>query len=107
VSKGAKIAIGCAVVLFVVGGVVAVMLGVGAYWIKGKAETGLSQLKQTTDDLEKYQKEANANPFTRPADGAFAEDRLLKFLEVRKEVYAVYQLHRTDFERKNPPGSAT
>jgi len=103
VGKGAKIAIGCAVVVFVVGGVVAVFLGVGAYWLKGKAETGLGELKRTADDLERYQKEANANAFTRPADGAFAEDRLLEFLEVRKQVYAVYQLHRADFEGKKAP----
>jgi len=104
VGKGAKIAIGCAVVLLVVGGIVVVGLGVGAYWLKGKAETGIGELKQTADDLEKYRKQANASPFTRPADGAFSEDRLLKFLEVRKEVYDVYQRHRADFEGKKEPG---
>ena len=97
-STGAKIAIGCVVVLLVVGAIAVVGLGVGAWWIKGKAESVTGKITQTASDLEKYQKQANANPFTRPADGAFTEDRLLKFLEVRKQVYAIYQLHQNDFD---------
>lgn len=101
-GTGAKIAIGCAVVVCVVGAIAVVGLGVGAYWLKGKAEN----VTQTATEIEKYQKQANANPFTQPLDGAFTEDRLLKFLEVRKQVYDVYQRHRSDFEGKKEPDLA-
>ena len=99
-GTGAKVAIGCVVVVLVVGAIAVVGLGVGAWWLKGKAESVTGQIAQTASDLERYQKQANASPFTLPADGAFTEDRLLKFLEVRKQVYDVYQRHRNDFEGK-------
>jgi hypothetical protein len=103
VGTGAKVAIGCVVVVLVVGAIAVVGLGFGAWWLKGKAESVTGQIAHTASELERYQKEANANPFTRPADGAFAEDRLLKFLEVRRQVYDVYQRHRSDFEGKKQP----
>jgi hypothetical protein len=37
-------------------------------------------------------------PFDRPADGVIVEGRLLKFLEVRKRVFSVYEKHRPQFE---------
>jgi hypothetical protein len=98
VGKGAKIAIGCFVVLLAGAVVLTVGLGFGAYWLKGKAEQVTGNIAKTAEDLSRYEKAANSNPFTRPPDGAFAEDRLLKFLEVRKSVYAIYQEHRADFE---------
>jgi len=98
VGKGAKIAIGCFVVLLVGAVILTVAMGFGAYWLKGKAEQVTGSIAQTANDLEKYTKQANANPFTRPADGAFSEDRLLKFLDVRKAVYRIYEAHRAEFE---------
>jgi hypothetical protein len=98
VGKGAKIAIGCFVVLLGGAVILTVAMGFGAYWLKGKAEQVTGNIAQTANELAKYSKEANANSFTRPADGAFTEDRLLKFLDVRKAVYAVYESHRADFE---------
>jgi hypothetical protein len=98
VGKGAKIAIGCAAVVVLVGIVALVFLGVGAYWLKGKAEQVTGDLAQTATDIDKYQREANAHPFSRPVDGAFTEDRLLKFLDVRKEVYGAYMRHQDVFK---------
>lgn len=93
-GTGGKIAIGCVVVVVVVGIVAVVALGGLAFWAKGKAE----QITGEQRRIEELQRRANANPFTRPADGTITEDRLQKFLEVRRRVYAVYERHRTELD---------
>jgi hypothetical protein len=94
VNTGAKIAIGCGVAALLAGGAVVVgVVGLG-FWAKGKVEQ-IAGDQQRIDDL---QKKADANPFTRPADGVLREDRLLKFLEVRKGVFAVYEKHQAELE---------
>ncbi len=93
-SKVAKIAIGCFIVLLL--GAFAAMVGFGGllWWGKGK----LQQVTRTEENIQALQKKANEAPFTRPADGVIAEDRLLKFIDVRKRVFAVYEKHRATFE---------
>jgi hypothetical protein len=98
VSTGAKIAIGCVVALLAAGIVVVVVLGAGAWWAKGKIEEVGGNISARTTEIANYEKKANANPFTRPADGVVEEARLLKFLEVRRQVFAVYEQHKADFE---------
>jgi hypothetical protein len=97
-TKGAKVALGClGAGCLVTAGVAAVLvfgIGAGAHWLKGKTESFVNQ-EQRIEDLHK---KANAMPFHRPPDGVIAEDRLLKFLEVRKRVYSVYERHRSEFE---------
>ena len=97
-TKGTNIALGClGAGCLVVAGVAAVLvfgMGAGAYWLKGKAQTFLGEEQK----IEALKKEANKVPFTRPADGAVKEDRLLKFLDVRKRVFYVYEKHRAEFE---------
>ncbi len=79
-SGAAKIAIGCGVVV-VMGGVVLVGAVVGgAYWVKGKASTFVA----SAEKVEKLREEAEANPFTPPADGILQESRLDAYLTVRK-----------------------
>ena len=97
-STGAKIAIGCVVAVLAVGVVVVVMLGAGAYWAKGKIEEVGGNISARTTEIADYEKKANANPFTRPEDGVLQEARLLKFLDVRRQVFAVYEQHKADFE---------
>ncbi len=97
-STGAKIAIGCVVALLAAGIVVVVVLGAGAYWAKGKIEEVGGNISARTTEIAEYAKKANANPFTRPADGVVEEARLLKFLEVRRQVFTVYEQHKADFE---------
>jgi len=96
VGTGAKIAIGCAVAVAVVGIIVMAVIVGGAYWVKGKAEQVAGEQKQ----IDEFQRKADANPFTRPADGRIREAQLLKFLEVRKAVFAVYQKHEKDLEAR-------
>jgi hypothetical protein len=90
VTTGAKIAIGCGVALIL--GIIIVAVGIGgaAYWAKGKVE-GITGDQNRIDELHK---KANAAPFDRPEDGVIREDRFLKFLDVRKRVFGVYEKHR-------------
>ena len=93
-GTGVKIAIGCVVVAVVLGIVAIVALGGLAFWAKGKAE----QFTGEQSRIEELQRKANANHFTPPADGTIREDRLQKFLEVRRRVYAVYEQHKTELD---------
>jgi hypothetical protein len=101
-GTGAKVAIGCGVAAVLGMIAVVVTLGVGAFWLKGKAEEvaggSLDAIAARAQELDRWEKKANANPYTPPPDGVVAEDRLLKFLDVRKDVYAVYEEHKTEIE---------
>jgi hypothetical protein len=97
-STGAKVAIGCGLAVVAVGGVLVVGLGAGAYWLKGKVEKSGADFTAVTSEIEKHRRQANANRFTAPADGAIEEARLVKFLDVRKQVYEVYEKHRPELE---------
>jgi hypothetical protein len=98
VSTGAKIAIGCVVAVLGAGVVAVVMLAAGAYWAKGKIQEVGGNISARANELAEYEKKANANSFTVPADGVIEEARLVKFLDVRKQVYAVYEQHKAEFE---------
>ena len=96
-TTGVKIAIGCGVALIL--GIMVVAAGVfgGAYWLKGKAE----EFTGNESKIEELQKKANENAFERPADGVVREDRFVKFLDVRKRVYALYEKNRPALEAMN------
>ena len=89
-----KIAIGCGIAVLVAGLVAVVALGGLAYWAKGKAEEFTSEQSR----IEELHRKANANTFTAPADGTITEDRLLKFLDVRKRVFGVYEKHKDELD---------
>ncbi len=97
-STGAKIAIGCAVVVVLGGIVFVVALGGAAWWLKGKTEEIAGNIVEKSGEIEAYQKQANAHPFTEPADGVLSEPRFLKFMEARKAIYDVYVKHEAYFE---------
>jgi hypothetical protein len=93
-GKGAKIAIGCGCLLLLSAAAVVGVLGWGAWWAKGKlsgAAAGLEKMNAVTAEIERYEKQANAQPYTRPADGVIPEPRLVSFLATRKRVYSVYE----------------
>ena len=99
-GKGAKIALGCGCVVLLAGAVVVGIFGWGAYRLKSKANEltgGLDKLAAKTREMEAYQKKADANPYTPPADGVISETRFLKFLDARKRVFAVYQVYEPQF----------
>lgn len=97
-GKVAKIAIGCLIAMFLAG--VAVVVGIGglAWWGKNKIQELAGPAAEVVERIAELEKKANQNPFTRPADGVVAEDRLLKFIEVRKRVFGVYEKHWSFFE---------
>ena len=93
-TTGVKIAIGCGVAMILGIMVVAVAVFSGAYWLKGKME----EFTGNENRIEELQKKANATAFDRPADGVIREDRLVKFLDIRKRVFGVYEKHRAALE---------
>ena len=110
-SRGVKIALGCgtALVLSVVV-VVTAVLGV-AWWGIGKAQKAAEQFEADQKGVDEALQKANANPFTAPSDGVIQEDRLLRFLAVRKALHdEVYLKHKDMIEsqahKKDPDLSA-
>jgi len=94
VGTAGKIAIGCGIAVLIAGIVGVAALGGLAWWAKGKAQEFTSE--QTR--IEELHRKANANRFTAPADGVVREDRLQKFLDVRRRVYAVYEKHKDELD---------
>src|SRR5262245_10990108 len=91
----AKVAIGCGVALVLAGIAAAVLVVGGAYWVKGKVQQVAGQ-EERIQSLKK--KAAEAAPFTRPADGVIQEPRLLKFIEIRRRMFTLYEQHRPELE---------
>jgi len=93
-GTGAKIAIGCGCFLLLGAAAVVGVVGMGAWWAKEKiteATGGLETIAAKTAEIDRWEKKANAHPYTAPADGVIPEERFLKFLDTRKRVYAVYE----------------
>jgi hypothetical protein len=105
-STGAKVAIGCGCLVMLGGAAVLGVVGAGAWWAKGKMEevgVGIGEMTAQAEESERYEKQANASPYSPKPDGVIAEDRLLKFIEVRRQVHAVYQTYESqlkDIEKK-------
>jgi hypothetical protein len=110
-SRGVKIALGCgtAAVLAVV--VVATAVLGAAWWGIGKAQKVAEQFEADQKGTEAALQKANANPFTAPSDGVIQEERLLRFLAVRKALHdEVYLRHKDMIDaqarKKDPDLSA-
>ena len=100
-GKGAKIALGCGCLVLLACAAAVALLGWGAWWGAGKlgeAKAGVLKMTAQSEEIEKYQKQADANPYSAPADGVIAEARLLKFIDVRKQVYGVYERYETQLK---------
>ena len=94
-SKGAKIALGCGLAAVLAAGAAVVVVGGLAWWGIGKAKQATEGFVADQEGVEKDLEKANANPFTPPPDGVVQEDRLVKFLAVRKRVHdEVYLKHK-------------
>jgi hypothetical protein len=100
-STGAKIAIGCGCLVLLAGAAVLGVVGAGAWWAKGKLEEvggGIEAMTAQAEETERYEKQANANPYTPQPNGVIAEDRFLKFMDVRREVHSVYLGYETQLK---------
>lgn len=97
-GTGAKVAVGCLVAALLGG--IAVVAGIGglAWWSKNKLQELAGPAAAGVERIAELERKANQNPFARPADGVISEDRLLKFIEVRRRVFAVYEKNRAFFQ---------
>jgi hypothetical protein len=106
-GTGAKIAIGCGCLVLLGAAAVLGVVGAGAWWAKGKIEdasAGLDKMTAQAEEIERFEKQANADAYTPAADGVIPEDRFLKFMDTRKQVYAVYGRYETqlrDLQKKS------
>lgn len=100
-GTGAKIAMGCGCAALLATAAAVGVVGMGAWWAKGKiqdAKAGVDKMTGQSEEIERYQQQANANSYTPAADGVVGEPRLLKFIDVRKQVYAVYERYETQLK---------
>jgi hypothetical protein len=100
VTTGAKIAIGCVGAVLLAGIATLVALGGAVWWAKGKVENVARQVTGDEKRIEQLHEKANGNAFVRPADGALSEPRLLKFIDVRRRIFSVYEKHKDEFEAR-------
>lgn len=109
-GAGAKIAIGCGCLVLLGTATVLGVVGVGAWWARDKlteAAGGLERVSAKAEEIERWEKKANAHPYTAPADGVIPEARFLLFLETRKRVHALYGRYQADLkelQRKSEQG---
>jgi hypothetical protein len=97
-KTGAKIAIGCVVAVVVVGGAAVIgVVGLG-YWAKQKVTAFGEKAAGDQKQVNTYLEQARAHPFTQPTDGVITEAELVRFLDVRKRVFAVYQKYGQQLE---------
>jgi len=105
-GTGSKIALGCGCLVLLAGAATIGVLGMGAWWAKRKiteATGGLERMTARTDEIDRFERKANANAYTPAADRVIPEDRFLKFLETRKRIYSVYERYEAelrDLQRK-------
>jgi hypothetical protein len=105
-GTGSKIALGCGCLVLLAAAAVVGVVGMGAFWAKNKiteATGGLERMTAKTDEIDRWERKANANAYTPPSDRVIPEDRFLKFLETRKRIYSVYERYEADLreiERK-------
>jgi hypothetical protein len=98
-TRGTKIALGCVFAALLAAGVVVVAVFGVAWWGIGKAKEVTQQFETDQKGVEQDLAKANANAFTQPADGVVQEDRLVRFLAVRKQIHDnVYLKHKDMIE---------
>jgi len=106
-TKGAKIALGCGCLVLLAGAAIVVVFGVGAFWAKAKLHQvagNLDKISEKGRQIEVLERKANANPYSAPADGVIPEARFVKFLDTRKQVYAVYERFKPDLDALQAAG---
>ncbi|HSD65114.1 MAG TPA: hypothetical protein VLF95_00350 [Vicinamibacteria bacterium] len=98
-GTGSKIALGCGCLVLLAGAATIGVVGMGAFWAKRKiteATGGLERMTARTDEIDRWERKANANAYTPPADRVIPEERFLKFLETRKRIHSVYERYEAE-----------
>jgi hypothetical protein len=100
-GAGKKILAGCGCLALVAVVALAAGLGLGSFWLKERLDRLVGRvhaLPTAFSAIDAWEKKANAHPWHRRPDGVIPEDRLLKFLEVRRRVDAVYERYAAEIE---------
>lgn len=112
-STGMKVAIGCAAAVVGLGVVLAIVVGVGGFWLKGKAdefvagvETRAEAQQEATEILDRLR---NDHVFAQPADGMIDPESAARFFRVTQLAWAeiepeVSRLH--EIAERNREGEA-
>jgi hypothetical protein len=101
-GTGSKIALGCGCLVLLAATAVVGVVGTGAWWAKrriAEATGGLERMTARTDEIDRWERKANANLYTPPADRVIPEARFLKFLETRKRIYSVYERYEAELRQ--------
>ena len=65
-GTGAKIAMGCGCAALLATAAAVGVVGMGAWWAKGKiqdAKAGVDKMTGQSEEIERYQQQADANPY--------------------------------------------
>lgn len=91
-----KVALGCfAVSVIALFLLVAGLIGFG-YWAKNK----VAEVASGGAEAQDARRAANSVPFTRPEGDRIAEPRLVKFVEVRADIFSIYEKYRGEIESR-------
>jgi hypothetical protein len=100
-GAGTKMLAGCGCLALVAAVALVAGLGLGLFWLKDQAHdmaASVEALAARLDEIEEWERKANAHPYEAPEDGVIPESRLVTFLGVRRDVHEVYLTHKADLE---------
>jgi hypothetical protein len=112
-GAGTKILAGCGCLAIVAAAALATGLGLGVFWVRDalhRLAGGAETLPAAFAEIDAWEKKANAHPWEPRPDGVIPEDRLLRFLEVRRRVNVEYERHKAEIEalaRRSGPEART
>ena len=99
-GTGAKIAIGCGCIVLLGAAAVVGVVGMGAWWAKGKLTEATGGLDKIAAKAERDQtagrRRRTPTPTHRPPTASSPRPASLKFLETRKRVYSVYERYEAE-----------
>ncbi len=92
-----KVALGCLAVSIIAAFLFIAGFVAFGYWAKSK----FAEATGGGPEVAAARKAANAVPFVRPPKGIVEESRLLRFIRIRTDVYAVYDKYRGEIESRS------
>jgi hypothetical protein len=109
-GAGTKVLAGCGCLAILATTVLVAGLGLGLFWLKDRTR-GLEKVRTTSQEIDRWEREANAHDWEPPADGVLAEPRVRAFLDVRRRVHEVYETYEDELgqlrkkleDRTGPP----
>jgi hypothetical protein len=97
-GAGTKVLAGCGCLAILAATVLVAGLGLGLFWLKDWTR-GLEKVRTRSQEIDRWEREANAHPWEPPDDGVLAEPRVQAFLDVRRRVHDVYETYEDELEQ--------